>query len=831
MRFIKGLISAVIIFTIIAAGNCAFAFESVCAFSDFESGLDGWNNDFESTMYRTNEQAHSGRFSMETTVMNNYGCPKYHFRFIPGVKYRFSVWVKTKDKADVAQVIFDYSAYGQQQPYWSFFCMNTPVSPDKWTQIAFDYVYSGGNPTGDTNIFVRIGDGRVAELADEERMTYYIDDMKISYQNPNYSYAPTVYSHAESAVNMGFDNNLDGYFTKDARMKYVKDGCKNTYGAALVMTEAKGGYVGQRYTVEDGKRYELSAYVKSTGARQPFTYMVAEKVNGSYISRPLSDTVYVGDEWTRLSAEYKIGDGFGGREKIFYVLAGSGSGQTKYYLDEFSILKFDSDESSAYTVDDVHFDNADGKLSIMNSKGSIISNSDMYFENGELICRADTIAKAIGAEYNEDGGAAAFIKGTDTLKITEGSQQAYFNNIVKASRIAPLYKNGRLNVSADFVCGAFGIETKYIQDKNIYYIKNAAASSALSGAVRKINSGMPLRLVYFASGFTRGADTDYPVVKPIKDRLYNWFSESFPGSKINLTDAQLNGTDSGLGIYRLENDVLKAMPDVVFIDFSVQDFVNASPEKSAYNIENIIRRIKENKPDTDIVLINSISSEMLSVYESAELPYLSKTYRNLAEYYDCGYCDAAEAVYNDYKQSGLGSEEYFIKNMQYTERAVSVSFEALSQRLDEYIKNCDNTFVFSMKKPIFRQSVNYSMTDFNSIAVGDGWSTIQSADGKERLFSDKAGSVLKVLFTGKAIGIMYETGPKSGALEYKIDDGDWKYFDLYDDISYKYERTAYKILCDDLENTQHTLTVRNAEKCSLKSMGRETLIDGFLEKR
>ena len=465
----------------------AFAAESICVLSDFENGLDGWNNDFESTMYRTNKEAHTGSFSMETTVMNDYGCPKFHFRFIPGVRYRFSVWVKVQGASDVAQVIFDYSAYGQQQPYWGFFGVNTPVSQDGWTEIAFDYVYNGGNPTGDTNIFIRIGDGRVKDLASEERKTYYIDDMKISYQNPNYNFVNTKLSAAETAVNPGFDLNTDGYYTKNARMKYVKEGCNNTYGAALVMTDSADGYVGQKYTAEEGKRYELSAYIRSPEKKLPFRYMVAEKADGKIFSRPLSTDVIVGKEWTKLTAAYELRDNGFSNEKIFYISGGNGSGEIKYYLDAFSILKYDSERESEYREKNKYFSNPGGRLVLNNGRDNLTGDAEPYFQNSEFMCQADLLAYAIGAESGFlPDGSFYLKKGLNTLRVVPYANAAYYNNLLKIQQNAPVYVNEKLVMSADFAAEMFGLETEFLAEHNIYCINNDGLNGYLSNTVRKM---------------------------------------------------------------------------------------------------------------------------------------------------------------------------------------------------------------------------------------------------------------------------------------------------------------------------------------------------------
>lgn len=837
-QILKRLMTAFLLTSLFIANiGYASASENVCVLSDFEHGLEGWNNDFESTMYRTSEQAHSGRFSLETTVMNDYGCPKFYYRFIPGVKYRVSVWVKVKGAPTVAQVIFDYSAYGQTVPYWGFFGVGTPVNEEEWTEIAFDYIYQGGNPDGKANIFVRIGDGKVADFADESRVTYYIDDLKISYQNASYQYVDTKLSRNETAVNTGFDLNTNGYYSNHARMQYVKDGCNNTYGAALVMTEENQGYVGQKYTVEEGKEYGLSAYVKSPDKKIPFRYMVSEKVNGRYVSRPLSQEVMVGDTWTRLTAQYKRNNDLSSNEVIFYILGGNGTKKIKYFLDEFSILKYDSAEEEEYSEKaGKHFSNPEGKPVLNVGTGNLKGAVTPYLSRSEFMCQADLLAEALGAEYglSEDGN-FYFRKGVNSLKVVPYSQAAYYNGIVKMQKNVPLFIENKLIISANFVAESFGLESEYFTEHNIFYIDNSDCSGALANTVKKINADERIKVAFVGGSFMRGGATDYPVVKPLKGRIADWFTANYPETEVELIDAEVSGTDSTLGCYRLEEDVLRYSPDLVFIDFAINDFNQTESARVAENTENIVRRILQNNPDTDIVILNTADKNMIDVYENTAEPFITKIYRDIASYYDVVFLDLGKMLYEDYKQSGAALTDYFIQNIQLTEKAASLYMNTVGALMNHAVANNNNLYERRLPAPLFAQSAEYRMTDIRNAVYDEDWTMngngISGVRGAASIYSNKAGSELKLNFTGTSIGVLWQVSPKSGAIEYKIDNGAWKYLDVYDDIAYKYARPDYEILAENLENTAHTLTIKVSDKRNAKSMGTEIIIGSFLEKR
>lgn len=836
MKLFNKVVIGFIVFIMSMSAFSSFCFaESVCVLSDFEENMDGWNNNFEATAYRTTDEAHSGRFSLETTTVNDWGAPTFYYRFIPGVKYRVSVWVKVKGAPDVAQVIFDYSAYGQQQPYWGFFGTNTIVTQDEWTEISFDYIYQGGNPDGKTNIFVRIGNGQVSDFASEERKTYYIDDLKISYQNPTYNYVDTQLSSYETAVNKGFDLNTDGYVCRNARMKYVKDGANNTYGAALVMTDNASGFAGQNYLVEEGKKYIFSVWVKSPDKKIPMRLMMLEKNGTKSVSRPLSEDIIVGRDWQQLSAEFEYTQNGYSNEKILYVSGGDGVNPIKYYMDDFSVLRYDSDKEYEYKEPKISIKNPIGQIVLSNGKSIFSGEAAPYLSQNELMCQADLLAEAIGAKSEYLNGCFYIEKGVNKLQIIPYSNLACFNDKIVTQKNQPVFVNEKLVVGADFVTDLFDLEHEFIKEANVYYIDTDNLNGVLSNTIDKISKGENLTIAYFGSSFMRAGDTDYPIVNSIEDNIISWFSSNYPHIKTQLHNAEVNGTDSMLGIYRLDDDVLRYNPDLIFIDFAVNDFKNLSSKQVLSDLENIIRRIKKNNEKTDIVILNTISADMISQIDDDGIePFVTAIYKDISSYYNVGFLDLGSKLYEDYISTGGNLTDYFIKNMQITQKTSEIYYAGIADFMSKTIKNNNNLYSYSMPVDVLGGDKVYKIKNVKEAKTDEKWelkdTSIAGAHNECTIVSDQADGEIEVEFTGDTIGLYYQVSPNAGAIEYKIDNGEWIYFDLYDEAAYKYKRPAYRILSNSLSGDKHILKIRVSRYNNKESLGNEVSIGGFLVK-
>ncbi|MBP1572348.1 MAG: SGNH/GDSL hydrolase family protein [Oscillospiraceae bacterium] len=117
--------------------------------------------------------------------------------------------------------------------------------------------------------------------------------------------------------------------------------------------------------------------------------------------------------------------------------------------------------------------------------------------------------------------------------------------------------------------------------------------------IAKAKSGEEVTLAYIGGsiteGLTAGADACYAKLTT------EYFTQKFGnGDNIKHVNAGLSGTPSILGTFRLERDVLQYNPDVVFIEFAVNDGSDGT-YTSAY--EGIIRHIYNHNPNAAVVLL------------------------------------------------------------------------------------------------------------------------------------------------------------------------------------------------------------------------------------
>ena len=90
-------------------------------------------------------------------------------------------------------------------------------------------------------------------------------------------------------------------------------------------------------------------------------------------------------------------------------------------------------------------------------------------------------------------------------------------------------------------------------------------------------------------------------------RVYSldWFKENFPQTHIEEINAAIGGTGSDFGVFRLQEHVLKYDPDLIFIEFAVND-ASKSQDKIIQAMEGIIHQAWKKDASIEVCFVYTI---------------------------------------------------------------------------------------------------------------------------------------------------------------------------------------------------------------------------------
>ncbi len=111
-----------------------------------------------------------------------------------------------------------------------------------------------------------------------------------------------------------------------------------------------------------------------------------------------------------------------------------------------------------------------------------------------------------------------------------------------------------------------------------------------------------------------------------------WFKKNFPTAKFSEINAAIGGTGSDLGAFRVQHDVLDHKPDLLFVEFAVNDG-GASPERIHQSMEGIVRQTWKADPNTDICFVYTLAQNQLAELDKGFFQRSASAMEILADHY------------------------------------------------------------------------------------------------------------------------------------------------------------------------------------------------------
>ena len=339
----------------------------------------------------------------------------------------------------------------------------------------------------------------------------------------------------------------------------------------------------------------------------------------------------------------------------------------------------------------------------------------------------------------------------------------------------------------------------------------------LKHTMAKLAKKQPLTVAYFGGSITQGAGaSDYK--NCWRSLTTEWLAANYPDSAVIEIDASIGGTGSQLGAFREYDDVLKYSPDLVFIEFAVND--SGDTGVLVYE-ETLVRKIIENDPETDVALVLTTTERVCDRIKNGDAPESFENYKKLAGYYGLPLVDIGAEI-SRRVENGEGDFLTYTKDRVHpNDRGYSLCFGAIESFLKENLRAPD---ILTSDK-----YMNARMLD----ARENGTTDFEKSDEifrqmKGFIHASEKGKSIKLDFVGTTIGVMYRVGYDNGDFEWSIDGGEYKRVRCWDDYALTFNRVSYVICSDSLEYGAHTLHIRVLGEKDERSTGTNIVISSFL---
>ena len=333
--------------------------------------------------------------------------------------------------------------------------------------------------------------------------------------------------------------------------------------------------------------------------------------------------------------------------------------------------------------------------------------------------------------------------------------------------------------------------------------------------------------------FIGGSITQMNGYRPM---VAKYLQEKFPETEFEFVNAGLSSTCSTTGAMRLKSDVLSQKPDLLFVEFAVNDDQDAMhpARECRRGMEGILRQSLAADPTLDIVVTHFVNPPMLEQLQNSKTPVSSGMHESVAAGYGVASSDLAREIAEQITAKKLDWKTYGGTHPKPAGNRIAANL--IADLLDAAWKSplAVGYELHQHRLPKLMDSNSYFRGRFlpaNKVELGDSfrheipqWKTIPGSFrndyAKRKLFvAEKPGATIKTEFNGTAIGAFVLAGPDAGIVEFSVDDEPFQSLDLYHHYSkgLHYPRTV--MFQSDLEPGNHTVVLRVSEKSSQFSKG------------
>ncbi len=350
-----------------------------------------------------------------------------------------------------------------------------------------------------------------------------------------------------------------------------------------------------------------------------------------------------------------------------------------------------------------------------------------------------------------------------------------------------------------------------------------AVSREMDAVFARARREKKLTVGYFGGSITDGSGASDAAKTSWRALTTAYLREKFPEAAVTEVNAAIGGTGSDLGVFRLRNDLLRHKPDLVFVEFAVND-AGKNETRTLRAVEGIVRSLRKADHRTGIVFVYTTTKKMdEEAYSKGQTPASVAFHHRVAAHYGIPEVNIGKILAEDVRTKHGGDWKSVTRDDVHPNDAGYAVYAAqvrafLAGSLENPVKQENGkpagqeAMSPSLPTPLTANPMeNGTMIDAWKLPDTSGWEKDPQPLGRHlphRLIASRPGTELRIPFRGDAIGLYWLIAPDSGDIEWRIDDGPWKRASSWDKYALRFTRANYALLSDTLPPGEHYLTLR-----------------------
>jgi len=123
----------------------------------------------------------------------------------------------------------------------------------------------------------------------------------------------------------------------------------------------------------------------------------------------------------------------------------------------------------------------------------------------------------------------------------------------------------------------------------------------IQSVLAKARRGEPICVAAIGGSITAGGQNTKDPERRYVRQVAAWFEKTFPGLKVRFVNAGIGATNSGYGAARVQRDVIAHQPDLVVVEYAVNDSTGGEMDES---YEGVLRQLLNSSTNRAVIALS-----------------------------------------------------------------------------------------------------------------------------------------------------------------------------------------------------------------------------------
>lgn len=208
-------------------------------------------------------------------------------------------------------------------------------------------------------------------------------------------------------------------------------------------------------------------------------------------------------------------------------------------------------------------------------------------------------------------------------------------------------------------------------------IMNEGNQARIAAAMKKAQNGEEITVGVIGGSITQGSLASSPA-NCYASKFNDWWVNKFPNAKVNFVNAGIGGTNSYLGVHRVDDQLLAYNPDVVIVEFSVND---GDKVMNRYSYDSLVRKILGHSTNPAVMLLFTTMEDGTS---------LQDVHKEIGAAYNLPMISYHDVVYPEVAAGTLAWKDIFPDNIHPNDAGHDIINQIVSRYLDSVYDKLDS---------------------------------------------------------------------------------------------------------------------------------------------